>query len=115
MLREWSRWIGPRDGTAKALLGDFNPFRIVQVDLVRGQSVRRTATYEALRDTVAEPTESFELVARTWVRNAGTAWHERQDRMIVLIKETTPPPPSAAPSSTVESRVSSRPCYACGG
>lgn len=104
---ECSFWLGPREGTAKALLGDFNPFLVQQVDLVRGQRRNVTIRYEALKDGVVEPVESFSVVARTDVRNAGGPWYDREDVTNVKIVDATP---HVATSATALKQPL---CYSC--
>lgn len=104
---ECSYWLGPRSGTAKALLGDFNPFEIQQVDLVRGQRRYVRIRYQALNDNVVEPVETFAVVARTDVRNAGGPWYDREDVTNVSIVDATPRPP------TMITALKQPLCYSC--
>lgn len=100
-------WVGPRDGTAKAQLGDFNPFRVAQVELHRGESRNLVGLVQALRDDVYEPTETFSLAVVQDVQDEGGPWLHREDRATVTIRNTTPRPAK----TVVIEKVA--PCYAC--
>ncbi|WP_354701468.1 hypothetical protein DSM112329_01783 [Paraconexibacter sp. AEG42_29] len=101
-------WIGPRDGTAKALKGDFNPFRVTQVDLTRGQTRKVKATVQALKDDVYERDESFSLAVVQSVQDAGHPWVEVESRGKVTLRNTTP-------QTIKKADVTKVPCYRCAG
>jgi hypothetical protein len=101
-------WVGPRDGSAKGARGDFNPFRVLQYELHRGESRDIAGTVQALRDDVWELNETFSLAVVQDGQDAGGPWLHREDRATITIRNTTPRPAISPAKAKAPA-----PCYSC--